>query len=498
MRYFILHHLPKILLYVFFILYFGYFSVFSILRLQSLNSHYFDLGIMHQATFNSFKSIKDLDLTRFLEITDPHESLMQVKRMAIHNDIILGFLSIFYFIHSGPETLLVMQSFIVALGGFFVYKIARIVFSGAYSKWIALSFSTAYFLYPPLQKALNFDFHAVTLSVTFLLGMYYFYLKKNYIWQTVFAVLTLTTKEQIGFVIVGFCTYQIVLHFINNGKKGFKAVQSLIYPLVLGIISFIWVVSSVLMVIPYFRGGEHFGADYYTHLFANPLNILTYTFSTESFRYMYLLLAPVGFLAIFAPQFLFIASSEFGANILSANPNMRNIFFHYDTGVTAFVFLGSMYGANFIINLIKKQKLKFKPFFVSVEKLIIIYVICMASVFSFLYSPLPWSMQKDIVPFKGQSEIMNELLIWNQMLGDDVKVSSTGKISAYLASRRYFYDFAGGYGESSYIFIYENDLSNSFQRQEVAKEYGRLNVDRNYILIEDMDGLKIYKRIGRI
>jgi hypothetical protein len=93
---------------------------------------------------------------------------------------------------------------------------------------------------------------------------------------------------------------------------------------------------------------------------------------------------------------------------------------------------------------------------------------------------------------------MNELLIWNQMLGDDVKVSSTGKISAYLASRRYFYDFAGGYGESSYIFIYENDLSNSFQRQEVAKEYGRLNVDRNYILIEDMDGLKIYKRIGRI
>src|SRR3989344_5193636 len=104
----------KIVLWFMILLYIGYFSYFTILRYQTLYSSYFDLGIMHQTVYNTYQSIKKLDISRFLELTNPYGP-GQIKRMAIHNDILLAFLAPFYFIYPGPETLLVIQTIILAL-----------------------------------------------------------------------------------------------------------------------------------------------------------------------------------------------------------------------------------------------------------------------------------------------------------------------------------------------------------------------------------------------
>ncbi|PIQ72034.1 hypothetical protein COV87_00085, partial [Candidatus Roizmanbacteria bacterium CG11_big_fil_rev_8_21_14_0_20_37_16] len=161
--------------------YIVYFSLFSILRYRTLYAHYFDLGIMHQTVYNTFMSLKTGDFTRFLELTNPH-GFDQVKRMAIHNDIFLAFLAPLYFVYSGPETLLILQTVVIALGAIAVYGISKIVFNKTHNvRLISLFFSFAYLMYPPLQRMNQFDFHAVALATPLLLFMFYCYLNKRYV-----------------------------------------------------------------------------------------------------------------------------------------------------------------------------------------------------------------------------------------------------------------------------------------------------------------------------
>lgn len=104
-----------IILWFFIVVYIAYFSYFTILRLRTLYASYFDLGIMHQTVFNTYKAIAEKDISKILELTNPFNSL-QIKRMAIHNDFLLALLSPFYFIYAGPQTLLVIQTIVLALG----------------------------------------------------------------------------------------------------------------------------------------------------------------------------------------------------------------------------------------------------------------------------------------------------------------------------------------------------------------------------------------------
>ncbi len=152
-----------------------YFSVFTILRYQRLVASYYDLGIMHQTVYNSYRAIQTLDFSRFLEMTNPH-GFEQVKRMAVHNDIFLALLVPFYFIYDGPATLLILQSVIVAMGAYAVFMLTLLVFEKQNSKYrVGVFFAFLYLFYPPLQRAVIYEFHAVTLSTAFLLFMYYFW-----------------------------------------------------------------------------------------------------------------------------------------------------------------------------------------------------------------------------------------------------------------------------------------------------------------------------------
>src|SRR3989338_7189107 len=105
----------EIILWVFIIAYALYFSYFTVLRYKTLYASYYDLGIMHQTVFNTYSAIKNNDWSRFLEMTNT-TGAEQIKRMAIHNDPLLALMAPFYFIHSGPETILIIQSVMVALG----------------------------------------------------------------------------------------------------------------------------------------------------------------------------------------------------------------------------------------------------------------------------------------------------------------------------------------------------------------------------------------------
>ncbi len=510
-------HLPFFLLLLGISLYSIYFSLFTILRYQKLYAHYFDLGIMHQTVYNSYKGISTGDFSRILEMTDPHASTEQVKRMSVHNDVLLAIVAPLYFIHEGPETLLVIQAVVVALGAYFIYQIAAHVFrSSAYYRWIALMFGYSYLLYPPLQKAVNFDFHAVTLAPTFILGMYYAWINKKYGWSLLFIILTLLTKEQIGLVVALFGLF-IMIHTITGFNFSFMKKQNIVqylrnrwrqaerseltFAVLITSISITWVLFSMLWVIPYFRGSEHFGAEYYTYLKESPLRFFSVVFRYETLHYVYILLAPLGLLSLFSPGHLIISASEFATNILSANGNMRNIYFHYDTGLTAFVFIASVYGAHHILkskfmnnsyirSLGKKLKL-------SSEIIIMVYISGSAILFSLYLSPLPWGHHRDVYAWFVQPEKLEDVRLWKEYLKDDqIRVSTTGKLAPHFTSRRYFYDFAGGYEQAEYIVVDTDDISYGFQSEESSANYAALQYDWRYIKIYDNNNIKVYKNMS--
>lgn len=492
---FLLHKLPALLLLLFFGLYFWYFSIFSILRMQSLHSHYFDLGIMNQAAYNSYMAVKEADFSRFLEITDPHESLMQVKRMAIHNDIILGLLGALYFIYNGPETLLVVQALVVAVGGIYVYLITRFLIKSEYSKYIALAISVSYFLYSPLQLALNFDFHAVTMAVTFILGYFFYFLKKNYKMQFLFAFLTLITKEQIGLVIFGISILQVCTVFLSNKKNNFLRKREFIFPITTGICSLLWVIVSIAVIIPFFRGEKHFGSDYFEHILENPFSVYKYVFNSEVYFYMGQLLLPVGFLSLLAPFYLLIGSSEFGINILSSNSNMRNIFFHYDTGIAAVVFIATVYGAKTLIFILNKLKHSKNLVFLNPEKTTIFYIIATSLVSYYFMSPLPFAKNADLYPFKTNNPNIDIIKDWKNYFTDNVYIASSARLAPFFSSRRYYYDLAGGYSKADYVIIYVPELRNSFQNKENNFQYKRLVTDPGYMLYDKKLDIEVYKKL---
>ena len=206
----------------------------------------------------------------------------------------------------------------------------------------------------------------------------------------------------------------------------------------------------------------------------------------------------MGFLSLLSPLHFLVASPEFGINILSANSNMRNIFFHYDTGATAIIFISAIYGGRNLVNFLNIKKISSLKICNLGEKILITLLITFSGFYSLFTSSLPWSTQKDVVPFSSKANILSEVYVWQRFLKDEVKVSTSGRLAPFFTSRRYFYDFAGGYTPAEFVLIYTPELNNSFQRKENANQYSLLKQDRNFFLFYKFDTLEVYKRMNNI
>lgn len=509
---FVKKHWDKILLFLFILIYIIYFSWFTILRFKTLNAHYYDLGIMHQTVFNTYKGIVTLDFSRILELTDPFGS-SQIKRMAIHNDILLFPLSFFYFIHSGPETLLIIQTVIIALGAIGIYLISKKILS---SKILLITFVFSYLMYFPLQRANNYEFHAVSLATSFLIFMFYFFLVKKYKLSFIFFLLCLFSKENVALITGLFGIYILLKkksklnlfgRFVNKIlHRGQEKKDSFLFALTIFAVSIIWFILSVLVIIPYFRGSSHFALSRYSQfgdsffgvfigLIKNPalLTLLfKYIFSESTIRYLFYLLAPLGFLSLFSPIYLLIALPQFMINLLSSVFNTRSFYFHYTCLITPFIFISAIYGSG---NIAKYIERKYGLRCEQVQKIIAIFLLFSVLFFSYLKSPLPYSRQKDGFSFAKFEKERKDIEFWAKTLkSESYKISSTGKLAPFLTSRRYYYYFGANYILSDFVLILIPEINNDWEKKGLIDVYNNLKNNKNYIKIHENGNLEVYKR----
>lgn len=526
----------KYILWFFIGVYILYFSVLSVQRYRTLYASYYDLGIMHQTVYNSFRAIQTLSPARMLEMTNTIGP-EQIYRMAIHNDILLAFLAPFYFINATPAMLLIIQAVVLGAGAWFVYALCLQVFHGKkYTQMAALVFSVCWLLYVPMQRANLFDFHAVVLSSTFLLGMYYFWLTRRLRISLVLFLLSIISKEQVALTTFMFGMYTFLsavipakvgiqerrtesgsriptppgllracklgmTNYMRQDRKAFN------YSVAVVGISLVWFLLSVFVIIPYFRGGHHFATERYGQLGGSPGSIIVSVFTdpaavfaqlsqTEPLRYLYFVLGPLGFLSLLSPTRLVIALPEFAINLLSNEGNMRNIFFHYTAVIQPFVFVSAVYGFRNLLSFLQRQESRSWFRHDSFPRNAALAVLVVTLLFSYFKSPMFYSREKEIHPFAWPQKEAKYAWAWSKILSDEnITIAASGQLAPHFAGRRYFYTFSAFYPHAEYVIIRPNEIYNYVDKDVLIPVYQKLVRDRRYRLVEKKDNFEIYKRI---
>jgi uncharacterized membrane protein len=106
-----------------------------------------------------------------------------------------------YALHQKAETILVLQAALIGGAAIPLYLVARKYLG----PWLSCLVAFWYLFYPPLHGSNLYDFHYPPLAPFFLWFTLYFVLARKNIWAVVFAIVTLSVREDIslGLVILG-------------------------------------------------------------------------------------------------------------------------------------------------------------------------------------------------------------------------------------------------------------------------------------------------------
>ncbi|GAB4219756.1 MAG: hypothetical protein Fur009_7360 [Candidatus Microgenomates bacterium] len=474
----------KIILLFFIFIFCLYFSFLAIRRVETLNSHYYDLGIMNQVVYNTSRG-------RFLEMTNP-TYLKNMSRLAIHFDPILAFFAPFYFIYPSYKWLLVFQVIIVGLGAYFLFLLGRKVLK---NELLSLFISMIYLSFFAVERMILFDFHSVVLSTTFFIAAFYFLEEKKWSWYYFFIILSLLTKEHVGLVVMFLGLYAFI--FKKEKKHG-------LITFFLGLVFF---VLTTYFIIPYFRGGQHFASNYFLNIRSRLPTIIN-----NGFEYFLRFFKPL-FFVVFTPEIFLIAAPEWAINIVSLNNNMRAIYFHYHALIVAFLFIALIYGIKRFLILVKNKKIRLIFF------LLFLYFNLQAI---YLYSPLPFFVKEkvnyqDIHPLTLQS-----IRYWQEKLKDEnITVSTTPKLAPFFTSRKQYFNFlfdpafgeigevendiigrSDKYKKADYVIIYKKEIGDVGLGSLQGKFYQKLQNDKDFQMIysdslNDRYGgsIEVYKKI---
>jgi len=525
----------------------AYFSTAGVLRYQKLYSNYFDLGIMHQTAYNTYRAVATEDYGRFLELTNPHGS-QQFNRMAVHVDVTIALVAMLYFIYSSPATLVVAQAAIVGIGAWYVYLIARHIFHGYKMQYaLSLTFAGLYLMQPALQRIVLFDFHAVALAMTSILMMIYYMLKKRYVSGFVAFVFSVLSKEQVALTtgtLAGLIVFEgqwksMYGHVREGHMKALwssaqrRALSSRArFPLIILLSSIVWFFIVIFLVIPYYRQGDHFAVERYNSfgnssggillgLLLNPQEVFKSIFSLSTFSYVVALLSPYAFLSLLSPMAL-AALPEAAINLLSNSTSMRSINFHYTALFHPIMTYSAILGARRVLDFFSDAKIPFhdvhhrhhhnrftklahvkraqKSYVLSHRAMRffgLFIFIGVGIIVNIWRGPLPFAVSPSIAMFGSAAGPQGKIYEWADRLRDEnVTVSTTSSMAPYFTSRRFFYNFSAQYVRAEYVIIRPSTVTNNpFTSYDPTPQYEKLKKDDQYKLVDSGEDFEVYQRM---
>jgi uncharacterized membrane protein len=349
--------------------YIGVFGTMALRRHQNLRTNALDLGYTDQAVWNTlhgrpFQFSTYLDAAFRLDI--PIQEIREPGNLlAYHVEPLLAVISVLYLIHDGPETLLWLQTVVIALGAFPVYLLARRRFSrtgreraappdGPLSRWLPVAFVLVYLLSPSLEGANLSDFHAVALSPTLLLAAFYFLETERPWGYVVFGFLAVMCKEEVGLQVAMLGLWAaFVRRRWGLGLGSFVVALS-------------WSLFCFMVIMPHFNGLEssafvvrygQFGdspLEIVTNVLREPRLLFDWLLKPEVLRYPRDLLLSSGGLAILYPLGLLMTFPVLAVNTLSMYGWMRSGGGHYSAAIVPFLIIAAIYGVDGVARLVAR------------------------------------------------------------------------------------------------------------------------------------------------
>ncbi len=302
---------------VLFILYFFSLSWVVCLRQMALETRAFDMGIFSQAVWTTlhghfiFSSLKG-----------------DICLLGDHVSPLLAALVIPYAIWSDPRVLLILQA--MAAAGC-IFPLVRLVEAQFEDKKTALVFALMYFFYMPTRAAVHEDFHPEVL-IKPVLFFAFLWLEQGRRRLFLFALaVILSAKENMAGVTFAFGFYALV--FKKERGMGMAVMA----------ISAAYLVFCVRWLVPHLSGQTYLYGGFYAHLAQNgTAGIGALLADKERWEYVLKVYGPFLLLPFFDFPTLLLTLPVLFQNLLSVNPVVRSFGYHYTTGQTAFLFIGTM------------------------------------------------------------------------------------------------------------------------------------------------------------
>ncbi|MGH2514915.1 MAG: DUF2079 domain-containing protein, partial [Ktedonobacterales bacterium] len=214
-----------------------------LVRYQAYRADAFDLGNMDQAVWNTLHGHPFRFTTVGLDWHGPP------TRLGVHVEPILLLIAPLYLLHAGPETLLVLQTVALALGGIplFLLCLRRL----PEAPLVGAAFVVSYLLAPFLLGEALWDFHAVALATPLLLLALWALDARRYGWLVAACILAALTKEDVAFALIPLGLYVAIWR--GKPRLGWGIVASAV----------VWAGICFGLILPHFSGGASGGNNFW-------------------------------------------------------------------------------------------------------------------------------------------------------------------------------------------------------------------------------------------
>lgn len=323
----------NILLLIIVSLFFVVFSTISLNRYWQYATWYYDFGIFYQA-ISSVAQGKEPIIDHFI--------FTNKNILSDHFHPIIFLLSPFLIIFPKGETLLILQSLIVALSGIFIYLTFKKIIKNKFQSFL---FLIIYFSFIGLHNALITEFHAITL-LTLPLSIFFYGLftkKKHFYWLGF--TLTLITKETTFIIPAWFGLLTAI-----REKKEWRKIG-----LLTTFLSFAYGFLIIFLVIPFIgKAPYHYLNDTVTD--AKNIQLLT----NLKIKTIFKTLLSFGFLPLLSPESLPPIIFNWWTRFASEYGTRHDLGMHYNAEIAPTLAIAMILGwkrfKNLIGKIIKKSK----------------------------------------------------------------------------------------------------------------------------------------------
>ena len=428
-------------------------------------------------------------------MTDPTGT--QMSRLGAHVDPILGLLAPLWRIWPSPEMLLVVQAVAVASAAIPAYLLAR--------RWLrderlAVSFAAVTLLYPAIQWATVFDFHAVTLAAPLLLWCIWAAVEGRYVTLGVTATLAALTKEQVGLSVVVLGIWMAV----SLGRRWAGAI--------LATASLAWAAVAVWVIIPHHNAGKAsaFVGDRYGDLgsgagdvlrtvVTHPWRAIQLGATADGGKYLMALTLPLVALSLFAPLLAAGAVPDLILNLVSSRPEQHHIEYHYSAVIAPFLIAAAIRG---LATLRERRHPRWVARLVASPGRVATALVASVIVGGFLLGPFPfWShvpggskLRAEQYRIPARAALLREAVA---LVPDGAVVSAGNHIAGHLSDRRKVLAFPT-IADAEYVVIdlQQPDVGDDVDPAAHAAAVSWLRARSDFRLVSDRDGVVVLRRVS--